>query len=460
LFILDRICYNVYDKVNIFYNKGSGFLNDNKSSKDKILTAKNQDKLSQAFSKLDSLILYKSINKNWIIRELKRSLEPCKEKKESTASDKSSQLTAELMELSENYGLQGDIWQNYLFSLLIDDLNLFSLAAEKENIKKNSSLYKAAENDAEILSQLFKISFAEIRGSLGADKLNYLDNYLPSQTAQKKNNAFKKGISRSGAELLRNLKDYYKNYGAGQLNKSSAFYWNNSVLKGINNPDLIQFENIVGYQKQKDKLIKNTESFLKGKKAHNVLLYGDSGTGKSSSVKALLNKYNQAGLRLIEIHSEQIKELPEILDFLSARGLFFIIFMDDLSFEEFETEYKYLKAIMEGGIELKPENVLFYATSNRRHIVREKWQDRESEVHKNDILNEKLSLAERFGLTLMYNTPSQQEYLNIVNNIAEQEKMNIKKEILNEKAIEWSQWNNGRSGRSARQFIDQLLKEA
>jgi hypothetical protein len=133
--------------------------------------------------------------------------------------------------------------------------------------------------------------------------------------------------------------------------------------------------------------------------------------------------------------------------------------MDDLSFEEFETEYKYLKAVMEGGIESRPDNVLFYATSNRRHLVREKWQDRESEVHENDILNEKLSLSERFGLTLMFSNPSQADYLKIVRKLAAQADLKLKNSELEKRALQWSKWNNGRSGRTARQFIDQLKKE-
>ena len=261
-----------------------------------------------------------------------------------------------------------------------------------------------------------------------------------------------------GKNLDRLIK-FYQNYGAGILNQSRAFFWQQNTLKAVNNPDPITFDQLIAYQKEKKKLIENTESFLKGYQAHNVLLYGDSGTGKSSSVKAVLNKYYQQGLRLIEINSSQIKKLPEILEYLNQRGLNFIIFMDDLSFEEFETDYKYLKAVMEGGIESKPKNVLFYATSNRRHLVREKWQDRESEVHENDILNEKLSLSERFGLTLMYNNPTQAEYLTIVNELAAQAGLRLTKEALRRKALQWSKWNNGRSGRSAKQFINQLLKE-
>jgi len=258
---------------------------------------------------------------------------------------------------------------------------------------------------------------------------------------------------------LDSLIKFYQNYGAGILNQSRAFFWHRNTLKAVNNPDPITFDQLIAYQKEKKKLIENTESFLKGYQAHNVLLYGDSGTGKSSSVKAVLNKYYQQGLRLIEINSSQIKKLPEILEYLNQRGLNFIIFMDDLSFEEFETDYKYLKAVMEGGIESKPGNVLFYATSNRRHLVREKWQDRESEVHENDILNEKLSLSERFGLTLMYNNPTQAEYLTIINELAAQAGLNITKENLRRKALQWSKWNNGYSGRSAKQFVNQLLKE-
>jgi len=471
---------------------------------------------AEILSSVDNLILYDSLKEDPLISELRLYSERFKLKESGNKSkNKSSakkrrnlnKVISELVKFSENKGLSGDLWHNYIKGLLLSDLNTFSLNAEKEKLNPESSLYKLAADDLIIIADLLKITFADLLNLFDFKQYNYLYPYQPQtendNEISKFNSLFKSILKKKKHEkntlkdqnndiaenkdneinkndelidcndnqytydlneninkdnLISNLAEFYFKNGASVLNKSSAFYWKDSSLKIINNPDNITFSKIIGYQKQKDKLIANTESFLDNKKAHNVLLYGDSGTGKSSSVKALLNKYQAKGLRLIEINDEQIRELPNILDYLNQRGLYFIIFMDDLSFEEFETEYKYLKAVMEGGIELKPDNVLFYATSNRRHIVREKWQDREAEVHKNDILNEKLSLSERFGLTLMYNTPAQEVYLNIVRELAVQENIKIKKEELEEQALQWSQWNNGRSGRSARQFINEILK--
>ncbi len=425
--------------------------------------------ISKVFSSLNSLIIYRNLNKDKIIFDLKNIILNKNNLDKSNLKKKFIEITARLIEYTEKKGLNDDIWHNYIKGIIINDFNSFSAQAEKEKITRDSSLYSITLKDIELLAGLFNISFLDLLNFFNMNQYNFLFPYKPNKENQSnlktfdnlfnnRKNSEDNDFSKNPHTSISSLSNFYKTNGAELLNKSSAFYWKNSSLKVVKNPDKITFNEIIAYQKQKDKLIANTESFLNGKKAHNVLLYGDSGTGKSSSVKALLNKYKNNGLRLIEINSNQIKELPQILEYLSQRGLYFIIFMDDLSFEEFETEYKYLKAVMEGGIEIKPNNVLFYATSNRRHLVREKWQDRESEVHKDDILNEKLSLAERFGLTLMYNTPAQEEYLKIVREIADQENIKIDENELENRALEWSKWNNGRSGRSARQFIDELLK--
>ncbi|TDO73362.1 hypothetical protein DFR79_13913 [Halanaerobium saccharolyticum] len=416
---------------------------------------KNEFKI--ALEKSEKIILFKNVKEAEIIVKLKNFL-----KAENDSRSNLSDLIYNLIELSINQGLSGDLWHNYLKLKISADENIFTLRAEKKLINHQDSLYQIALNDVEIINNLFSFSFQDILKQLNQNRIKNLNNFkikdskLTPYNLEKLKQLFN---SSSPEKILDDLIEFYQNYGAGILNKNKAFFWQQNTLKAVNNPDPITFDQLIAYQKEKKKLIENTESFLKGYQTHNVLLYGDSGTGKSSSVKALLNRYYQQGLRLIEINSSQIKELPEILEYLNQRGLYFIIFMDDLSFEEFETDYKYLKAVMEGGIESRPENVLFYATSNRRHLVREKWQDRESEIHENDILNEKLSLSERFGLTLMYNTPSQEEYLTIVNELAAQAGLKSKKDRLRRKALQWSKWNNGRSGRSAKQFINQLLKE-
>lgn len=416
-----------------------------------------KNSLQKNLEAAEKLILFKDLRNNPVISNLKKYL-----KGNSSAKSKISEIIYSFLELSIEQGLSGDLWHNYLKKQITASKNIFTLKAEKNLINKQSSLYQVALSDIKILNSLFAIDFTDLLKALDMEGLRYLEEFnISDSDLDQYNQEIYTGIfkSDSAENNLEALISFYKNYGSGILNKSKAFYWQQNNLKLVNNPDPITFNELIGYQKEKKKLIENTESFLKGFHAHNVLLYGDSGTGKSSSVKALLNKYYRAGLRLIEINSSQIKELPDILDYLNDRGLYYIIFMDDLSFEEFETDYKYLKAVMEGGIESKPANVLFYATSNRRHLVREKWQDRESEVHENDILNEKLSLAERFGLTLMFNNPSKSEYLKIVKELAAKEGLDIEAEILKKKALEWSKWNNGRSGRSARQFINQLLKE-
>lgn len=416
-----------------------------------------KNNLAQALRESEKIILFKNIKEDKLISNLKNYYFS-----QNSSSLDLSGLIYQLIELSINQGLDGDLWHNYLKMKLTAAENIFALKAEKNLISKKSSLYQIALNDIEIIKNLFSYSFQDIIKPLSQKNLNNLKDFkiadldLNSYNSTKYQNLFN---GESAQDDLDNLISFYKNYGAGILNHSRAFYWQKNNLKAINNPDPITFKQLISYQKEKNRLIENTESFLNGYQSHNVLLYGDSGTGKSSSVKALLNKYYKDGLRLLEINSSQIKELPEILDYLNRRGLYFIIFMDDLSFEEFETDYKYLKAVMEGGVESRPDNVLFYATSNRRHLVREKWQDREAEVHENDILNEKLSLSERFGLTLMYNNPSQAEYLKIVKELAAAEALEIEEEKLKSKALKWSKWNSGRSGRSARQFINQLLKE-
>ena len=420
-----------------------------------------KNKVNKILRQTENLILFNDLKNDKLINSLKKL---CSDQK---SNKKLSDLIYQLVSSSISIGVSGDIWHNYLKNIITNSENIFSLKSEKNKISKDSSLYGLALNDTEILTNLFSFSFKDIIEALNHPSFNSghfknLVNFKLSQSEINKNltKSYQKLFRSNSAEKnLSTLIDFYKTNGAGILNNSRAFYWENNYIKKVNNPDQISFKNLISYQKAKDKLLENTESFLKGYQAHNVLLYGDSGTGKSSSVKALLNRYYKNGLRLIEINSSQIKKLPEILEFLNQRGLYFIIFMDDLSFEEFETDYKYLKAVMEGGIESRPDNVLFYATSNRRHLVREKWQDRESEVHENDIINEKLSLSERFGLTIMFNNPSQSEYLTIVKELAEQENIDLTENKLKERALKWSKWNNGRSGRSARQFINQLLKE-
>lgn len=221
----------------------------------------------------------------------------------------------------------------------------------------------------------------------------------------------------------------------------------------------IRLDDLIGYELQKKKLRDNTESFLAGRKANNVLLFGDSGTGKSSSIKALLNEYYDAGLRMIEIYKHQFKELSSVINTVKDRNYKFIIYMDDLSFEEFEIEYKYLKAVIEGGLEKKPDNVLIYATSNRRHLVREKYSDneeRDDDLHTRDTVQEKLSLSARFGVSIYYGSPNPKEFKEIVKGLAKKNNITMEEDKLLAEANKWELSHGGLSGRCAQQFINYI----
>ena len=222
-----------------------------------------------------------------------------------------------------------------------------------------------------------------------------------------------------------------------------------------------RLSDLVGYEAQKRELVANTEAFVSGRPANNVLLYGDGGTGKSTSVKALLNEYESRGLRVIEIYKHQFRDILKLTEILRERNYKFILFIDDLSFEEGEVEYKYLKAIIEGGIETRPDNILIYATSNRRHIVREVWKDRDDmehkgDIHRSDTVEEKLSLSSRFGVAINYSSPDRKMYHEIVRSLAEKAGLKVDDELI-AGADRWEIRHGGKTGRAARQYIDYLL---
>ena len=257
-------------------------------------------------------------------------------------------------------------------------------------------------------------------------------------------------------ELTERLIDHYKNLGCGLTSKYIAFKYDGE-LEGIADVDLISFDSLVGIDYQRNMLIDNTRSFIEGKPANNVLLFGDRGTGKSSSVKALLNMFHKDGLRIIEIPKQYIKDIPRLSKYLAGKPHKYIIFLDDLSFETHESEYRNLKIAMEGQLQANPSNVIIYATSNRRHLIRETWADRDGgEIHRNDQIQETMSLAERFGLSLVFVAPNQKEYLNIVKSMLNEKGIEMTGE-LEKQAIVWQMNYGGRNGRCAKQFIASLF---
>lgn len=419
------------------------------------------------YSNLEKLLIYRKLLNDHLFKEiydLVMSIDTYI--MEDYSLEPYFKICHKLINKIEEEKFEGDLLKNYILYLIATDENAFSKTCEREGININPGLFQATIHDMNIIKGILEFSLKDIGNVIGIEEINFVSNYVINNKSEKKNilqqrlDHLKYIFKQSRAEEIVNyLGKFYHKAGCGKLSRYNSFRWKkNKGLMEINNVDSITFSDLIGYEEQKEQLIENTEIFLEGKKGNNILLYGDSGTGKSSSVKALINKFYNQGLRLVEITQKQIKYIPEILEILQERGLYFIIFMDDLSFEDFETDYKYLKAVMEGGIEVKPDNVVFYATSNRRHLIKEKWDERNNvnEVHQSDALQEKLSLSERFGLTITYLTPDQDQYLKIVTELAKKNKIDIPEKVLIEKALKWEKWHHGRSGRTAKQFIDYL----
>jgi predicted AAA+ superfamily ATPase len=269
----------------------------------------------------------------------------------------------------------------------------------------------------------------------------------------------------SWSDCLPALAHFYRKEGAGIFAQYYAFIWersdNSGFLKGIAYPDPVKLSDLFNYENERAEILENTLQFLKGYPANNVLLYGNRGTGKSSTVKALVNEYHSHGLRIIEVPKAYLSDFPEIIRELRGRTQKFIIFVDDLTFEDSTENYTALKAVLEGGLESRPPNVLIYATSNRRHLIKERFSDRfepleDDEIHKNDGVQEKLSLADRFGITVIFAAPDQERYLEIVSSIAEQRSIQMTNKDLQREALRWAARHNGLSPRTARQFIDWL----
>ena len=391
-----------------------------------------------------------------------------------------------LLDLATKYGFNKNLWHNYLAYLIATTETPFTLVSEKVGANEGS-VNEFALNDFRIFRELFAYDFGKIERALGINCFTILENYT---AVGKPERVFNRSVSEKvqelsariesvkgdaggdvpEQELYRIITGFYKEYGVGKFGLNKAFRVGDDnkeeeFLIPITATSDVQLDDLIGYELQKQKLIANTEAFVHGRMANNVLLYGDAGTGKSTSVKAILNRYYDQGLRMIEVYKHQFKDLQRIITEIKNRNYRFIIYMDDLSFEEFEIEYKYLKAVIEGGLETKPENVLIYATSNRRHIIRETWSDRtdrsDDEMHRSDTVQEKLSLVARFGVTIGYLKPSHQEYLHIVRELAKRyPEITLTEEELALKANQWELRSGGASGRTAQQFINYLVGNA
>lgn len=373
----------------------------------------------------------------------------------------SNSFVSLLIKLAEEYNLYDNLFNSLLTYLLINNENSFTLALERKQVVADN-LKAVVMNDFAIIFKMFNSDFSNLEPL----QQNLISNFTPSkpvinQELFEVSTTLQDSLTKCGdlESFYQILENFFATYGVGKFGLNKAFRYENQEIVPIIHIGNGKLHQLIGYKTQKQTLRNNTEAFLAGKKANNVLLYGDSGTGKSSSIKALLNEYYKDGLRMIEVYKHQFKDLPKIIQQLQSRNYKFILFMDDLSFEEFEIEYKYLKAVIEGGLEKKPDNILIYATSNRRHIVKQTWSEREDrdEVNINDAKQEKTSLSSRFGVKILFMHPDRINYLNIVDGLAKQYGLEMEQDELHQKALTWEIRHGGFSGRTAKQFIHAML---
>ena len=382
-----------------------------------------------------------------------------------------------ILELGTLYGFDENLWHDALSFHLITCENPFSLPCEGVGAKEGT-VRRLVLRDIEIFMRLFRYDFAPLEKALGMDCFTLLTNYT---AIPKRGQAYFREVSRAVRALSRLieasegpepvfewLSERYRTHGAGLFGLSRAFRVE-AAPEGvrflpIRNLDAVRLSDLTGCQEQKAEMRRNVEAFLAGRPYNNMLLYGDAGTGKSTSVKALNNEYGDQGLRMIEINKHQFGLLNEVIARVKHRACRFVIFLDDLSFEENEVEYKYLKAVIEGGLESRPDNVMICATSNRRHLIRETWNDRsdmefKGDVHRSDTMEERLSLAARFGCAINFNAPTRSEYHDIVFDIARREGIEMPEDTLKLLANRWEIRHGGLSGRTARQFVHMLAGE-
>ncbi len=454
---------------------------------------------------LSRLVMYRELGQDSIITkfgEILREFDSREYDKENLVSRIYEEIH-KLLKVATSYGFDRNLWQDYVTFVLMTNENPFSLTCERKQAE-NGSVNGFVLHDMEIFNRLFMYDFSRLEKTLAINCFTVVANY---DSIEKRQQMFNKGVSQRIRELSDKIRegiegssdekaaaentfhlilDFYRDYGVGMIGLNKAFRtisgpnlrnednfsrsglsssWNTYYGEDIqfipiNNTDDVRLSDLIGYDIQKQKLRDNTEAFLAGKPASNVLLFGDAGTGKSTSIKALITEYYDKGLRMIELYKHQMRDLSTIISSVKSRNYKFIIYMDDLSFEEDETEYKYLKVI-EGGLETRPDNVLIYATSNRRNLIRETWNDIndiELDKHHSDTVQEKLSLVSRFGITIGYIRPNKKDFEAIVSGLAERHpEITMSKEKLLAEATKWEISHGGMSGRVAQQFIDYIV---
>ena len=425
--------------------------------------------------RLSKLIVYRRLMTDEILKEMEFLAEHYGDGSlHEELAEKMNDMVFRLIDEAGRNGFYGNLWHCHIAHLLVNDENVYSMASE---IGGNAvgTVQEAVLRDFEVLRDLFFFDFSVMQEDVRCAGLYLALNF---EGNQEKSHVYNMRIrdricelsshletTGSAAEMKDLVTAFYHAFGVGRFGLHKSFRVaegasGETIITPILNISHVYLEDLIGYESQKKMLTDNTEAFLSGRPANNVLLYGDAGTGKSSAIKGIINRYYEDGLRIIEIYKHQFKNLNDVIAQIKDRNYKFILYMDDLSFEDFETDYKYLKAVIEGGLEKKPSNILIYATSNRRHLIRETTRDREEykeDMHRNDTVQEKISLSARFGISIYFPAPQKTEYDGIVLGLAERYGIRMPEDELLLKAGQWELGHAGRSGRVARQFIDHLL---
>lgn len=430
------------------------------------------EQITKANVMINSLCIFTNIKEDSVLKRYKALLKYLSKKEISIEKGISlyNDFVYELLNKAD-----GNSFRKYIVDMIFLDNNSFTSMFDRENLN-NKHILEQVKYELKVLEYISSIDSDEIKEFLitkGKGK-NYEVDVIKSLMdfevdSDEGYNAYK-AIDKLKLQILNcdnwgdsleNIIEFYKQYGTGIFGGYRAFVWEHeedkTYLRGVESPDPVKLKDLVGYEDQKETIINNTKQFLNGYPANNLLLYGSRGTGKSSTVKAIINEYYTEGLRLIEVDKDKLADFTKIIRILKNKNLKFIVFVDDLVFEEGEASYSALKTILEGGVENRSSNILIYATTNRKHLVKETFSERAGDdVHAHDAIEEKLSLADRFGITVSFYSPDQKEYLKIIDGIVESRGIEVDKEYLHAEALKWVRWYNARSPRTAKQFINWL----
>ncbi|MBO4866562.1 MAG: ATP-binding protein [Ruminococcus sp.] len=386
---------------------------------------------NRILKQIRSLVIFKELRKNDVITDMIQTMISICEEDTEMAVEWYSDMCGDLYK-------SGDDLTEYIMKIILEDENLFILK-KGEGLETGTMLDNCLANELAFLEELATIPSSEFIG-----RINY-DGFLPEYRISPRD------FSQIYAQRVHEI----NKIGYGIYSKYNIFIIKDGVMTPVEHADPIMLSQLHNYENERSQVIANTKALIAGKPANNVLLYGDCGTGKSSTVKAIANEFACEGLRLIELKKKQLHEIPNIVETISKNPLKFIIFIDDLSFTEDDNDYAALKAILEGSVASTASNLVIYATSNRRHLVRETFTSRKGdEIHFKDTVQELLSLSDRFGLTVTFQKPDKKLFLDLVNKLADQYEISTSRDELEIKAEAFALSKGGRSPRVAKQFIE------